>query len=202
MFEPVSAPRESPPPTAAAQRAGSPRMPRPARPMSPTSPDSASPAYKGASPYLPEMQAARQAGPSHAWGPLAAHPHPRAHASLPGLLAHIRGPALADGLATQGAARVRCQTRGAQHFGPPRPKLRHGRYDRPAYLQLFTRAVSPRRHRRARAPRRSWDAGSKSGCRFLSSLLRGGLAAGDVGLDAQRGAHGEDADDRGDAGGR
>ena len=132
MFGGVSAPRESPPPTAAAQRAGSPRMPRPARPMSPTSPDSPPPACTGAPPCLPERQAARQAGPSHAWGPLAAHPHPRAHASLPGLLAYVRGPALADGLAAQGAARIHCQTRGAQHLGPPRPRLRRGRYDRPA----------------------------------------------------------------------
>ena len=60
----------------------------------------------------------------------------------------------------------------------------------------------PRRHRRARAPRRPWDAGSESGCKFLYALFCSGLAAGDVGLDAQHDAHGEDADDRGDAGGR
>ena len=135
-------------------------------------------------------------------GAPAAHPHPRAHASLPGLLAHIRGSALADGLAAQEVARVRCQTRGAQHFGPPRPRLRLGRYGGPACPRLLARAASPRRHRRARDPRRPWDAGPKGGCRFLSSLLRGGLAAGDVGLDAQHDAHGEDADDRRDTGGR
>ena len=179
-----------------------PRMPGPARPMSATPPDSPPPRMHGR-PALPPREAGRATGGAlSCMGTLAAHPHPRAHASLPGLLAHIRGPALADGLAAQGAARVRCQTRGAQHFGPPRPKLRHGRYDRPAYLQLFTRAASPRRHRRARAPRRPWDAGPKSGCKFLYALLRGGLAAGDVGLDAQHDAHGEGADDRGDAGDR
>ena len=160
------------------------------------------PACTGASPCLPERRAARQAGPSHVWGPLAAHPHPRAHASLPGLLAHIRGPALADGLAAQGAARVRCQTRVAQCFGPPRPRLRRGRYGGPACPRLLARAASPRRHRRARAPRRPWDAGSKSGCKFLYALFCCGLAAGDVGLDAQHDAHGEDADDCGDAGDR
>ena len=160
------------------------------------------PACTGAPPCLPERLAARQAGPSHVWGPLAAHPHPRAHASLPGLLAYVRGPALADGLAAQGAARIHCQTRGAQCFGPPRPRLRRGRYGGPACPQLFARAASPRRHRRARAPRRPWGAGPKGGCRSLPALLRGGLAAGDVGLDAQHDAHREDADDRGDAGGR
>ena len=202
LFELVSAPRESPRRQPRPNGQVPPRMPRPARPMSPTPPDSAPPACTGASPCLPERRAARQAGPSHVWGPLAAHPHPRAHASLPGLLAHIRGPALADGLAAQGAARVRCQTRVAQCFGPPRPRLRRGRYGGPACPRLLARAASPRRHRRARAPRRPWGAGSKSRCKFLYALLRGGLAAGDVGLDAQHDAHGEDADDRGDAGGR
>ena len=43
--------------------------------MSPTPPDSA-PAYAGAPPYLPERQAARQAGPSHAWGPSQPIPTP------------------------------------------------------------------------------------------------------------------------------
>ena len=60
----------------------------------------------------------------------------------------------------------------------------------------------PRRHRKARAPRRPWDAGSKSGCRFVSVLLLCSLAAGDVGLDAQHDAHGEDAGDCRDTGGR
>ena len=55
----------------------------------------------------------------------------------------------------------------------------------------LARAVSPRRHSKARAPRQPWDAGPKGGCRFLSALLRGGLAAGDVGLDARHDAHGE-----------
>ena len=128
-------------------------MPRPARPMSPTPPDSPPPACTGASPCLPERQAARQAGPSHVWGPLAAHPHPRAHASLPGLLAHIRGPALADGLAAQEAARVRCQTRGAQCFGPPRPRLRRGRYGGPACPRLLARAASPPAGTEEPAPR-------------------------------------------------
>ena len=170
--------------------------------MSPTSPDSASPRMHRR-PALPPREAGRATGGAFSCiGTLAAHPHPRAHASLPGLLAYVRGPALADGLAAQGAARVRCQTRGAQCFGPPRPRLRRGRYDGPACPRFLARAASPRRHRRARAPRRPWGAGSKSGCKFLYALLRGGLAAGDVGPDAQHDAHGEDADDRGDAGGR
>ena len=42
----------------------------------------------------------------------------------------------------------------------------------------------------------------KGGCQFLSVLLRCGLTAGDVGLDAKHDAHGEDADDCGDAGDR
>ena len=42
----------------------------------------------------------------------------------------------------------------------------------------------------------------KSRCRFASVLLRCSPAAGDVGLDAEHDAHGEDADDCGDAGGR
>ena len=170
--------------------------------MSPTSPDSAPPRMHGRL-ALPPREAGRATGGAFSCiGTLAAHPHPRAHASPPGLLAHIRGSDVADGLAAQGAARVRCQTRGAQHLGPPRPRLRHGRYGGPACLQLLARAASPRRHRRARAPRRPWGAGSKGGCRFLPSLLCCSLAAGDVGLDAQHDAHGEDAGDRRDTGGR
>ena len=132
----------------------------------------------------------------------AAHPHLRAHAGSPSLFAYIRGSALADGPAAQGAARTHCQTRGAQYLGLPWPSLRHGRYSGPVCPQLFARAASPRRHRRARAPRRPWDAGPEGGCRLSSSLLCSGLAAGDVGLDAEHDAHGKDADDRGDAGGR
>ena len=148
-----------------------PRMPRPARPMSPTPPDSAPPACTGASPCLPERRAARQAGPSHVWGPLAAHPHPRAHASLPGLLAHIRGPALADGLATQGAARVRCQTRGAQHFGPPRPRLRRGRYGGPACPRLLARAASPSPTEKSPRPEATLGCGLKERMQVLICLI-------------------------------
>ena len=84
-------------------------------------------------PALPPREAGRATGGAFScMGTLAAHPHPRAHASPPGLLAYVRGPALADGLAAQGAARIHCQTRDAQHLGPPRPRLRRGRYDRPA----------------------------------------------------------------------
>ena len=135
-------------------------------------------------------------------GAPAAHPHLRAHAGLPSLSAYIGSPAPADGLAAPGAARTHRQTRGARYLGLPWPRLRHGRYDRPACPQFLARAVSPRRHRRARAPRRPWDAGSKSRCQLLSFLPRSGPAAGDVGLDAQHDVHGEDAGDCRDAGGR
>ena len=169
--------------------------------MSATPPDSAPRIQRR--PTLPPREAGRATGGAFSCiGTLAAHPHPRAHASLPGLLAYVRDPALADGLAAQGAARIHCQTRGAQCFGPPRPRLRRGRYGGPACPRFLARAAFPRRHRRARAPRRPWGAGSKSRCRSLPSLPRGGLAAGDVGLYAQHDAHGEDADDCGDAGGR
>ena len=200
LFEPVSAPRESPR-----------RQPRPNGQVPPACRGPHVPCRPRRRirlplriqrrPALPPRDAGRATGGAFScMGALAAHP--RAHASLPGLLAHIRGPALADGLAAQGAARVRCQTRVAQCFGPPRPRLRRGRYGGPACPRLLARAASPRRHRRARAPRRPWDAGSKSGCKFLYALFCCGLAAGDVGLDAQHDAHGEDADDCGDAGDR
>ena len=133
-----------------------PRMPRPARPMSPTSPDS------------PITVQGRRA--FSCIGTLAAHPHPRAHASLPSLLAHIRSSDVADGLATQEAARVRCQTRGAQHFGPPRPRLRRGRYDGPACLQLFARAASPSPAQKSPRPEATSGCGLKEQMQVLICL--------------------------------
>ena len=94
---------------AAAQRAGSPCMPRPARLTPPTSP--------GSAPHTQAPRLTSQRSRPHGRrgllmyrGP-AAHPRLRAHAGLPSLSAYIRSPALADGPATQGAARVHCQTR-------------------------------------------------------------------------------------------
>ena len=42
---------------------------------------------------------------------------------------------------------------GAQYFAVPWPRLRHGQYDGLICLLFLARAVSPRRHRKARAPR-------------------------------------------------
>ncbi len=86
-------------------------MPRPARLTPPTSPDSAPPRIHRRLTLLPREAGRTTDGAFSCTGAPAAHPHLRAHASLPSLSAYIRNPALADGLATQGAARVHCQTR-------------------------------------------------------------------------------------------
>ena len=162
----------------------------------------APPACTGASPCLPERQAARQAGPSHVWGPSQPIPTPEpmraCRASLhtsgarpwPTDRRHKRPHASVAKRAARNISAHRgqdCDT--ADTTGQP---ARGSSPERPP----------PRRHRRARAPRRPWDTGPKSRCKFLYALFCSGLAAGDVGLDAQHDAHGEDADDCGDAGGR
>lgn len=132
---------------------------------------------------LPPREAGRATGGAFSCiGTLAAHPHPRAHASPPGLLAHIRGSDVADGLAAQGAARVRCQTRGAQHLGPPRPRLRRGRYDGPACPRLLARAASPPAGTEEPAPRgglgmRARKAGAGSYLPYFAAAWRRAMLA-------------------------
>ena len=170
--------------------------------MSPTSPDSAPPAYTGASPYFPEKQATRQTGPSHAQGPPQPIPTPE-HMQACRASLHISGARPWPTGRPHEAPRAPIAKRdGARYFGPPWPSLRHGRYDRLVCLQFLAREVSPRRYRKARIPRHLGGCGLKKRVQVLICLTSRRPGGGDVGLDAQHDAHGEDADDCGDAGDR
>ena len=170
MFKPVSAPRGSPR-----------RQPRPNGQVPPACRDPHVPCRPRRRVRLPPIHRRlallpREAG--HATGgallcigALAAHPHLRALASLPSLLAYIRSPALADGPATQGAARIHCQTRGARYFGLPWPRLRHGRYDRPACPRFFARAVFPSPTEKSPRPEATLGCGLKEQMQVLVCLI-------------------------------
>ena len=171
--------------------------------MSPTSPGSAPPACTGASPCFPERQATRKTGPSHVQGTPQPIPAPEPMQARRAPL-HISG--------------ARPRPTGRPHEAPRAPVAKRAARDisachgqgcdtadttgQPARSSSPERPPPPPAQKSPR-PKATLRCGlKKSGCRFASVLPRSGLAAGDVGLDAQHDAHGEDADDRGDAGSR
>lgn len=149
------------------------------------------------------------AAPSPRRSPTASLPHTaRLPCGKAGLvcLAYIVGAGSAQ---RTGGTRARAHRRATRYRTRRRATCRLitarlwlGQYSGLVCPQFFARAVLPRRHRKARAPRQPGDAGSKKRVPVLICLTSQRPEAGDVSLDAQHDAHDEDAGDCRDTGGR